>query len=193
MKETLSTTGWRSVVCLCVALLAFSSSALHAQFDTAVVLGTVRDGSGGGVSGATIVLKNLETGITAETQTDENGSYQFFNVRVGAPYQITAEGQGFSTAIAKDLSVAVNARQRVDFTLQVGTVSDEVIVTERHWHQRPRRLVQRQRPAQHGQQLPARSGRAEEVRPAVPRRRGARDPRRGLQRAEQDELRRAQR
>ena len=78
--------------------------------------------------GATITLTNVETGITAFTHSDENGNYQFLNVRIGR-YEVSAEQQGFSKALATDVGVAVNARQRVDLTLQVATVSDEVVVT----------------------------------------------------------------
>jgi hypothetical protein len=119
---------WR-LIGACLTLWCVSGSPLHAQFDTAVVLGTVRDGSGAVVPGATLTLKSVDTGITAETQSDENGNYQFFNVRVGATYEVTAAVQGFAPSVAKNVGVAVNARQRVDFSLQVGTLSDEVVVT----------------------------------------------------------------
>ena len=84
---------WR-LIGACLTLWCVSSLPLHAQFDTAVVLGTVRDGSGAVVPGATLTLKSVDTGITAETQSDENGNYQFFNVRVGAAYEVTADLPG---------------------------------------------------------------------------------------------------
>ncbi|HEY8549092.1 MAG TPA: TonB-dependent receptor [Vicinamibacterales bacterium] len=124
-----TTAVWRRALALCAALLTLQALPVHAQFDTAVVLGTVRDDSGAVIPGATVTLRNLDTGITAETQTDENGNYQFFNVRVGANYEVTAALAGFSTAVARGVSVAVNARQRVDFTLKVGGLTDEVVVT----------------------------------------------------------------
>jgi hypothetical protein len=119
---------WR-LIGACLTLWIVSTLPLHAQFDTAVVLGAVRDGSGAVIPRATVTLKNVETGITAETRTDENGNYQFFNVRVGAAYEVTASIEGFTPSIAKNVSVAVNARQRVDFSLQVGALTDEVVVT----------------------------------------------------------------
>jgi len=45
------------------------AAALGAQFDTATVLGTVRDKSGGVVVGAKVTLANLETGIRAARVT----------------------------------------------------------------------------------------------------------------------------
>ena len=61
-----------------VALLPATS---FAQFDTATVLGTVKDSSGAVVPGATVTLKNTATGITANAVTDADGNYQFLNVR----------------------------------------------------------------------------------------------------------------
>ena len=71
-------------VCLCVlVMLCAWSGRASAQFDSAVVLGTVRDGSGAVVPGAGITLRNVETGLTSSAVTDSNGSYQFLNVRIG--------------------------------------------------------------------------------------------------------------
>jgi hypothetical protein len=99
-----------------------------AQFDAATVLGTVRDSTDAVVPGATVTLKNLSTGITASTVSDEHGNYQFLNVRIGN-YSVRAELQGFSVAEANNVAVTVNARQRVDLTLAVGNVGETVVVT----------------------------------------------------------------
>ena len=97
-------------------LLAVLASALllpasvFAQFDTATVLGAIKDSSGAVVPGATVTLKNVATGITANAVTDADGSYQFLNVRVGT-YTVRGELQGFSVAEAKDVRVTVGAYQ----------------------------------------------------------------------------------
>jgi hypothetical protein len=101
---------------------------LAAQFDTAEVLGTVHDNSGSAVPKAAIVLTNQGTGIQAKAVTTEDGNYTFSNVKVGV-YTVTAEAAGFSKAVAKDITVNVNARQRVDLILQVGAVTESVEVT----------------------------------------------------------------
>jgi hypothetical protein len=112
---------------LCFAFLLVSAPLL-AQFDTAEVLGTVRDNSGAVVSRANILLANQGTGIEAKTVTREDGTYTFSNVRIGT-YTVTAEAPGFSKAVAKEITVNVNARQRVDLMLQVGAVTETVEVT----------------------------------------------------------------
>jgi hypothetical protein len=110
-----------------VSALLFSICA-HAQFETAVVLGTVRDASRSVIAGAKITLSNLDTGIAASTTTDETGAYIFPNVKLGR-YRISAEKPGFATAFADSVQVNVNARQRVDLQLAVGQVSESVEVS----------------------------------------------------------------
>ncbi|HUI77608.1 MAG TPA: TonB-dependent receptor [Bryobacteraceae bacterium] len=104
-----------------------SAPALFGQFETSEVLGTVRDNSGGGVPRASVILLQQDTGIEAKTLTDENGNYDFFNVKVGQ-YTITVEATGFTRFTTTDVRVDVNARQRVDVTLQVGAVTETVEV-----------------------------------------------------------------
>ena len=101
---------------------------IHAQFDTATVLGTVNDTSGGVVPNATVTLKNVQTGTVATTTSDESGNYQFTGVKIGT-YQVSAEAQGFSTAVANNIEATVNARQRIDLTLSAGAITETINVT----------------------------------------------------------------
>src|SRR6185295_12631115 len=71
---------------------------------------------------------NTATGVTATAQSDENGNYQFFNVKIG-PYQVAAEAQGFSRGLAENIQVTVNARQRVDLALKAGALSETVNIS----------------------------------------------------------------
>ncbi len=75
-----------------------------------------------------VTLTNQDTGIEVKTTTNADGNYDFFNVKTGR-YTVTVEKAGFSKSNATDIVVDVNARQRVDLTMQVGVVSDSVQVT----------------------------------------------------------------
>ena len=110
-----------------VAVLCTPSSA-SAQSDAATVLGRVTDQTAASVPGASVTLTNLATGITATTVSGTGGEYQFLNVRVGS-YRLEAELPGFVKAVAPSVTVTVNARQRVDLSLQVGGVGETVEVT----------------------------------------------------------------
>ncbi|MGH9769371.1 MAG: carboxypeptidase regulatory-like domain-containing protein, partial [Blastocatellia bacterium] len=118
----------RLIPFLCLLIIAAASPAF-AQFDTSTVLGTIRDANGAVLPGVTVTLKNIDTSIAVNAQTDEDGNYQFTNVRIGN-YRVSAEKQGFSTAVAERVNVTVNARQRVDLTLQPGAVTETVTITD---------------------------------------------------------------
>ena len=108
-------------------LLSFSIEA-RAQFDTATVLGTVRDVNEAVAAGATVTLTNVETGIASTTTADEGGDYQFTGVKIGV-YKVAGTREGFSTTVVDGVRVVVNARQRVDLVLQPGAVAEEVLIT----------------------------------------------------------------
>jgi hypothetical protein len=118
----------RFIPFLCLLIIAAAIPAF-AQFDTSTVLGTVRDANGAVLPGVTVTLKNIDTSITGAAQTDEDGNFQFTNVRIGN-YRVSAEKQGFSTAVAERVNVTVNARQRVDLTMQPGAVTETVTITD---------------------------------------------------------------
>src|SRR5215831_2799109 len=117
----------RLIPFMCLLFVSAVNTAF-AQFDSATVLGGVRDSNAAVVTGATVTLKNIDTGIEAKAQTDGDGNFQFTNVRIGN-YRVSSEKEGFSTAVAERVNVTVNARQRVDLTLQPGAVTENVIVT----------------------------------------------------------------
>ncbi len=114
------------------ALLALACGSLigvlYGQFESAEVLGTVRDPSGKPIPGAAVILSNEETGIQSKATTDETGNYDFFNVKIGK-YSLTVEHPGFSRFSTGGVVVNVNARQRVDASMQVGEVTQSIEVS----------------------------------------------------------------
>ncbi len=108
-------------------MMLFACS-VFAQFETAEVLGTIHDPSGSVIRNASVTLTNESTGVEKKTTSDENGLYDFFNVQPGR-YTVAAELSGFQTFKTTGVTVDVNARQRVDITMQVGSVNQVVNVT----------------------------------------------------------------
>src|SRR5258708_4330381 len=108
-------------------LALFVSTSALAQFD-ATVLGTVKDSSGSVVNNSRVTLSNLANGTQQTTATNAGGEFQFLNVRLGE-YTLKAESAGFKTASAERFTVPVTAHQRVDLTLEVGQVSENVVVS----------------------------------------------------------------
>ena len=110
-----------------IALLVFTTAA-QAQFDTATVLGSIRDSANALIENGRITLANTATGTSQSTTTDGNGNYNFLNVRTGE-YTVKAELAGFKTATSGAFRVDVNARQRVDLQLELGQVTENVLVS----------------------------------------------------------------
>ena len=76
----------RFFVFSCVAILALSLTivvAVTAQVISADLVGTVLDKTGAAVPGARVEAVNSETGVTYNTQANENGEYRFNNLPVG--------------------------------------------------------------------------------------------------------------
>jgi hypothetical protein len=116
-----------SIATLCMAFAVNGSMAL-AQTPTATVTGQARDASGAAVAGARVVARNVQTNIEREAVTSENGDYTIPLLNVGE-YQVLVEKQGFKKAVQTGLILQIDQKARVDFTLQIGQVSESVEVT----------------------------------------------------------------
>ena len=112
-----------------ILAVALWSATVFAQYDTATVLGTVVDVSGAVVPGAKLTISNKTTGVQVAQLSDENGNYQFLNLRIGT-YTLSAEAKGFKVASSAEFTLTVSARQRVNLTLPVGEVTESVTVSE---------------------------------------------------------------
>ncbi|GAC1355979.1 MAG: hypothetical protein NVSMB3_01790 [Acidobacteriaceae bacterium] len=111
-----------------VSLVLLPATQSQAQFDTASVLGFVRDSSGAALPHATVTLTNNATSLEQTAKTDDAGQYEFNSVKIGE-YHVDAELSGFERTRTPTFSVTVNARQRVDIALKTGSVTETVTVT----------------------------------------------------------------
>lgn len=115
---------------LLVIALLFCSCLCPAwgQFDTASVLGSIKDPNGAAVPSASVTLNNLAKGISSTRTTDANGDYEFSNVLPGE-YSLTASASGFQTSQTEHFTVTVGARQRVGLILKLGGDTETVTVS----------------------------------------------------------------
>ena len=105
------------VALLFVAVGTFVCLPAHGQFETASVLGFVHDSSGAAIPNAKVTLVNVATGVEVTVNADAQGQFEFTSVRIGQ-YKVKAAASGFSDAITESFTAEVNARQRVDVTLE---------------------------------------------------------------------------
>jgi Carboxypeptidase regulatory-like domain len=101
---------------------------LPAQQQTGSMIGTVVDPSGSNVPGAEVTVKNAGTTATFTAVTDGTGFWRAPQLNPGV-YDISVAAKGFSTIVRQGVEVRVADRLRIDFTLQVGAVSDTVTIT----------------------------------------------------------------
>ena len=99
-----------------------------AQVASGSIVGAVRDASGAVVIGATVTVRNTETGIAHVVKSNSEGQYVVTLLQPGT-YSVTVERQGFKKAVQPAFKLDVNQTARVDITLAVGSVSESVEVT----------------------------------------------------------------
>ena len=109
----------RVAVMLLGLLIAFSSTTARAQYEDGSLIGTIRDSSGAVIGNATVTVTNTSTGIVTRVSSSNSGDYEVPSLRVGV-YTIEAEASGFAQAEAKNITISVAGRQRIDLTLNVG-------------------------------------------------------------------------
>ena len=106
-------------------LVACAVAAVHAQVDTATIVGTVQDSSGAVVPGAAVTATEDQTNSKTSTRADTSGNYVITPLKVGT-YTVAVEAQGFKKETHGSVVLQVQARVRVDFTLQIGSISEVV-------------------------------------------------------------------
>ncbi|HEV2136001.1 MAG TPA: TonB-dependent receptor [Terracidiphilus sp.] len=112
-----------------VLLLVFGQNAIHAQYDTGTLVGVIQDSSGAVIPGATINVLNKATGAIFTTTSGSQGEYEAPSLHTGI-YKISAVHEGFSTAVADNVTVSVGGRLRINLTLQVGKNATTVEVSD---------------------------------------------------------------
>jgi len=112
-----------------LALLALTSIGGWAQSTQGGVRGAVTDSSGAAIPNVKVVLINEGTTIQREGVTNSAGLYDFQNV-VPATYTVTAEAPSFKKFERRGILVATQEFLTVDVQMEVGKVTESVLVTE---------------------------------------------------------------
>ena len=89
--------------------------------------GRVTDPQGATVSGANVIAKNVETGETRSTFTDDAGRFWLPSLAVGE-YELHAMKQGFQERVRSGIHLSVAQSATVDMELRIGQVAGQVKV-----------------------------------------------------------------
>lgn len=109
-----------SIVLLLTGTLAFCQ--------TGEITGRISDPNGASVAGANVVVTETATGIKHETKTTDDGYYTVPSL-APSTYSISIAVQGYKPVVQQGIQLHVEQVLRLDFTLQVGAVTETVTVT----------------------------------------------------------------
>lgn len=111
-----------------VAFLTLTVTAVvSAQTSTSRITGRIVDSKQASIAGATVTVTNEATKVTQTQTTTEAGVYAFDSLPVGN-YTVTVEQPGFKKSQTTGNHLEVNTPLTVDIVLEIGQVSETVIV-----------------------------------------------------------------
>jgi hypothetical protein len=111
-----------------ILALASVTWALWAQGERGAFNGIVTDATGSVVPGATVTAVNVGTSVETQTTTTDAGVYRMPYMPSGT-YRLSASKSGFQTAVRENVILHVAQTLTVDFSLQVGAVTEQVTVS----------------------------------------------------------------
>ena len=107
--------------------LLLAASIFAQSASTSQISGTVQDSSGLGVPGAQVKVIQTDTGLTRTADSGTDGSYLLPSLPIG-PYRLEVTKQGFDTYVQNGIVLQVASNPTIDAKLQVGNVSQQVVV-----------------------------------------------------------------
>ncbi len=110
---------------LLVSILA-GSAALYGQ-GSVTIFGAVTDTSGAAVPSVAVTATNSATGVSRRTTSGPDGNYVLSQLVIGT-WSLSVEAAGFKKFVLENIPTAVDENRRVDVQLQIGAVSDSILV-----------------------------------------------------------------
>ena len=104
------------------------SVAVLAQTPLASVSGRVLDPNGAAIVEATVIARNVDTGVSTTVQTNEAGIYHFVNLAPGI-YEVSVSKKGFNVVLKPGVDIHIADNISMNFNMPVGSVSETVTVT----------------------------------------------------------------
>ena len=95
--------------------------------DTALIVGTVSDGTGAVVPGTDLTFAHLATGTEYTTQSNETGNFRSPPLRIGE-YIVIAEAEGFKQYSGSGVNLSIGDTRQLDITLEIGAVTEVIEV-----------------------------------------------------------------
>ena len=122
----------RALVAATIVLFFLAPLGIEAQ-DLANIVGAVTDASGAVIPEAQVLVTNAERGFTRRVVSDAAGEYTVARVPIGN-YVVTVEKAGFQKLVRSGVTLQVGQTLRVDAQLQIGSATQEVVVSANAAH-----------------------------------------------------------
>ena len=110
------------------SMLFMASLALWAQDPRGTITGQVSDSSGALISGASVRVANIETGVATKASSNEQGRYEVPYLNPGT-YKIDVEVAGFKAWNRGGIDLHMGDRVQIDIQMELGNVAETVEVT----------------------------------------------------------------
>jgi Carboxypeptidase regulatory-like domain len=110
---------WSLLILLLICLPAFAQYSSNVQ-------GVVSDPAGAAINGASVQLRNSDTGVTATDTTNGSGNYRFSSLPPGN-YVVTAEAKGFRKT-ESSFTLSTSETKGINFALPLATTQQTVTV-----------------------------------------------------------------
>src|SRR5258708_25173589 len=106
------------------------AASLYAQSSTgtATMVGAVTDSTGSIIPGAKVTVTNKDAGFVFTSVSTSEGTWYIPNLNPGN-YQLRIEAAGFKAYVQDGISLRTAEQPRIDVKLDVGAVSESVMVT----------------------------------------------------------------
>lgn len=118
------------VTLLLIVAAAMCSVAVRAQSESgsAGMEGLITDANAQPIAGATVTVRNQETGYTRRLTSDRQGRYVVNVLPVGS-YIVEVTADGFTTARREGVRLTVGNTETVNFSLRVAGINEAITVT----------------------------------------------------------------
>ncbi len=113
---------WAMSLLICISITSFGQV-------SGTISGTVTDVTGAVLPGVEVTATNAGTGLARTVITNENGVYVIPVLPVGG-YRVAAGLPGFQTGVREGIELNTDDRIAVNFALEVGAITSEILVTE---------------------------------------------------------------
>src|SRR5579863_7299592 len=128
-RQKRSTTYSCAPTVLVFVFMVMAVSSLWAQTSTTgAIAGVVTDPTAAVLPGVSVILKNLDTGSSASTTSNAQGSYNFLLLAPGN-YSVSANAAGFQ-GVARNVTVALGSSVTANLELSISSQKETVEVTE---------------------------------------------------------------